>query len=243
MSSRTWLDEDDQTFEQRLLGAGRAEVVPNERTQAALLHFVAGVGALQGSVLGAKAAVGSTAGARASTWSRVTGAAKWLALGAVGGGIATFVWLQHGAPTRVASAPPTALAPAASVVTTPPAPAVSSEPVTAAEPKRTTAEPLRASGALARAPAKPASDLAAEVTALDGIRTALAIGALGDAEAQLLAYRRSFARGALRSEAEVLAIDVLVAQGRKQAAARAAERFILQHPRDPQVARVRAFLE
>jgi outer membrane protein assembly factor BamD (BamD/ComL family) len=102
---------------------------------------------------------------------------------------------------------------------------------------------VRASSAPARATAKLASDLAAEVTALDGIRTALAIGALADAEQQLLAYRRNFARGALRSEAEVLAIDVLAAQGRHQAAASAAERFILQHPRDPQAARVRAFLE
>jgi outer membrane protein assembly factor BamD (BamD/ComL family) len=85
--------------------------------------------------------------------------------------------------------------------------------------------------------------LAAEVAALDGIRTALSMGALADAERQLLAYRRNFAGGALLREVEVLGIELLTAQGRHEAAASAAERFILQHPRDPQVARVRAFLK
>jgi outer membrane protein assembly factor BamD (BamD/ComL family) len=85
--------------------------------------------------------------------------------------------------------------------------------------------------------------LAAEVAALDGIRTALAIGAWSDADLQLSRYRQNFPDGALRSEAEVLALEALVAQGRKQAAAVAAERFIAQHPRDPQVARVRAFTQ
>ena len=86
-------------------------------------------------------------------------------------------------------------------------------------------------------------DLAAEVTTLDGVRTALSIGALSDAERQLTGYRRRFTHGALRSEAEVLALELLVAQGRKQAAAQAADRFISEHPRDPQIARVRDLAE
>jgi outer membrane protein assembly factor BamD (BamD/ComL family) len=81
------------------------------------------------------------------------------------------------------------------------------------------------------------------VAALDGIRTALSMGAWSDAEQQLARYRKTFAEGALRTEAEVLAIETLRAQGREEAAAGAAERFIAQHPRDPQVARVRALTE
>jgi len=93
-----------------------------------------------------------------------------------------------------------------------------------------------------RAP-KSRPDLAAEVAALDVIRTAVAIGAWQEAEAELARYRRTFAKGALHGEAEVLAITSLLGQGRKQAAANAAQLFIAQHPRDPQVARVRALVE
>jgi hypothetical protein len=241
--SQPWREDDDQSFEDRLLEAGRAEVVSSERTQAALLQFAAGLAALQSQTLGGGAAAGPTAGAGNHAWSRVTSATKWLALGAVGGAVATFAWLQRGAPASVASLSPTAVAPAVLVSVLPPPRPVSSEPAPVAPPKPGSGRVERAGSAAPRAPTHAVSDLGAEVTALDGIRTALAIGALADAEQQLLAYRRKFARGALRGEAEVLAIDLLVAQGRKQAAASAAERFISQHPRDPQVARVRAFLE
>lgn len=81
------------------------------------------------------------------------------------------------------------------------------------------------------------------MAALDGVRTALAIGAWSDAEQQLNRYRRNFAAGALRTEAEVLTIETLRGQGNQAAAASAAQRFIAQHPHDPQVARVRALTE
>ena len=73
-----------QKFEQLLLGAGRAEVLSAEQTEAALLRFAAGVAVLQsGAVAGA--ALGATA-ARAVTspWARRRVSPKWLARGFVG---------------------------------------------------------------------------------------------------------------------------------------------------------------
>lgn len=245
MSSQTFADDDDLAFEQRLLGAGLAEALPSERTEAALLRFAAGVAALQGGVAGA-AASGSVA-ASASTWSRRLLAAKWLTLGVLVGGVATFAWVQHaGAPPL--SAPKAATAPIEpatvreSMPAIPGTVAVSPLPESA-RPAATEAQRKVRPAVSSSAAPRPASDLSAEVAALDGIRTALAISALPDAEQQLTRYRRNFAQGALRSEAEVLWLETLLAQGNRPAAAAAAERFIAQHPRDPQVARMRALIE
>jgi hypothetical protein len=247
MSDQTMLD-DDLAFERLLLGAGHAESLPRERTEAALVQFAAGLAALQGGAIATSALGGPAASVGVSSWSRWLATAKWVAFGAIVGGVATFAWLQRPPAPRASSAPVTA-------------PAIDEHAKTAQDasslPQQTEAAmpspPLltapeagharRAASALPRASAKPGSDLAAEVTALDGIRTALSIGAWQDAELKLASYHRDFAHGALLREAEVLALDVLVAQGRKQAAASAAERFILQHPRDPQVARMRALIE
>jgi hypothetical protein len=237
-------DEDDLAFEQRLLGAGQAEALPHERTEAALVRFAAGMAALQGGVVAGTALGGPVSAVSGSAWSRFVAAAKWVTLGALAGGVATFLWVQHAAPGGARSAP-TAVAHAQAAETSPlldksppspPAEVASTAPTRATRAARTTVAPS------ARA-ARPASDLAAEVAALDGIRTALAIGAWSDADQQLARYRETFVDGALRTEAEVLAIEALRAQGRKQAAASAAERFVAQHPRDPQVARVRALTE
>lgn len=247
MSHESVLGEDDLAFEQLLLGAGRTETLSPEQTEAALLRFAAGLAALQGAAV-AGAAVGTTAaGAATGSWARLLVTTKWLALGFIAGGITTFAWLRQ---TTVPSA---ATPPVATAVTpvTPPAPrsaAAAPQEPKALEPRPLVTEPppraVRAAAAntTPRVTAKSGPDLAAEVMALDSIRTALSIGALRDAEQRVADYRRKFAQGSLRSEAEVLAIEVLVAQGRGQAAAAAAERFIGQHPRDPQVARVRALV-
>jgi hypothetical protein len=243
MTSQTF-DEDDLAFEQRLLGAGQTEALPHERTEAARLRFAAGLAALQGGVVGGAALSGPVAASSGSAWSRFLATAKWVALGAIAGGVATFFWVQHAAPRNLASAPavpPAVVQAAASPKLSQPSDARPTQPTEPAPSAGTQAPPTaRPSAAPSGRTAKPASDLAAEVAALDGIRTALAIGAWSDAEQQLARYRRTFVAGALRTEAEVLTIETLRAQGREQAAASAAERFIVQHPRDPQVARVRA---
>jgi hypothetical protein len=249
MSHETMLAEDELAFEQLLLGAGRAETVSAEQTEAALLRFAAGVAALQsGAVAGA--AVGTTAaGAGASPWARLFVTTKWLALGFVAGGITTFAWLRQTTPPSAPSAKGAAAATVAAPVAPPaqPGAAPSPEPKSVGSASLAT-EPaprsVRSAGpsTAPRVVVKSGPDLAAEVLAIDSIRTALSIGALRDADQRVADYRRQFAQGSLRSEAEVLALEVLVAQGRTQAAAAAAERFISQHPRDPQVARVRALV-
>lgn len=245
MSRDTLLGEDALGFEQLLLGAGRAEALPSEHTEAALLRFAAGVAALQGSVVAGTAVGASATGVLTSPWTRAWRVGKWLAVGFVAGGVTTFAWLRQPTPVPVAVNAPAAPAIASVASVTEPAALQAQEPK-AVEPRplatESTARAARAATA-PRAPAKAGPDLAAEVMALDSIRTALSIGALRDAEQGVINYRQRFAQGSLRSEAEVLALEVLVAQGRTQAAAAAAERFIAQHPRDPQVARVRALVE
>ena len=244
MSHETALAEDDLGFEQLLLGAGRAEALPSEQTEAAFLRFAAGVAALQGGVVAGTAVGASATGALTSPWTRAWLVGKWLALGFVAGGVTTFAWLGQPTPVPVVVNAPVVPAIASVALATKPAVQVQEPKAVESRPLATepTARAARAATA-PRAPAKAGPDLAAEVMALDSIRTALSIGALRDAEQRVSDYRRQFTQGSLRSEAEVLALEVLVAQGRQQAAAAAAERFIAQHPRDPQVARVRALVE
>jgi len=246
MSVETLLSEDDSAFERRLLGAGRADSLPHEQTEAALLRFVASVAVLQSGASVVTAGAARASRVNGSSWSRFASTAKWVVLGIVAGGTGTFVWLRRTAPPLVGSVPvvaaPASPAPrAANAVLLALHPTQVDEPAPA--PPATTRVHAPRSSAPGQSTAKPGSDLAAEVSAIDAIRTALSIGALRDAELRLADYRRNFAHGALRSEAEVLTLEVLVAQGRTQAAARAAERFLSEHPRDPQVARVRALTE
>lgn len=243
--------EEDLAFERLLLAAGRTETMPPEQTEAALLRFAAGIGALHGDAGSNMSGVPST-GASAGSWARFAVPAKWASLGFIAGGVAMLGWLGHGPgpiESRAPQAVPNAKVPSVAASITPPARPEARQPVQTSLAPRSVPAPGKQ---LARAPtvdalplrsAGSSSDLAAEVAALDGIRTALSIGAWRDAEKQSDAYRRAFPQGALRSEAEVLAIEGLLAQGRKQAAVAAGERFISSHPRDPQVARMRALIE
>jgi hypothetical protein len=177
---------------------------------------------------------------------------KWGLLGAIVGSAATLVWLQQAAPAsdRPSSAltvqPPAPAAPAPATASASAASSRSAAPTSisqAAIRDDEAALPIASPNGPPRRAARVRHDLAAEVAALDGIRTALAIGAWREAELQLARYRREFAQGALRNEAEVLSIAALVAQGRKQAASSAAKAFLTAHARDPQAARVRALVE
>jgi hypothetical protein len=249
MSGRQVDLDEDLVFARQLLDAGRAEPVPGARTAAAFSAFAAGMVALQRHEL--EAGLSASSGASAAGWAARWLAAKWVALGALLGSAATMVWLEHGlatSPARsTAAARPSAAASASPVVVAAVGP-VQGAPGNAlsarAEARNVDMErrPVKVPTERSR-PASSASSLAAEVAALDGIRTALAIGAWRDAELQLSRYRREFAQGALRNEAEALAITLLAAQGRKQAAASAASAFLANHPRDPQAASVRALLE
>ena len=117
MTSQTF-DEDDLAFQRRLLGAGRTEALPHERTEAALLRFTAGLAALPSGVVGGAALAGPVTAVRGSVWSRFLATAKWVALGAGAGGVATFLWVRHAAPLR-ANPPPVPVEQAAAASATP----------------------------------------------------------------------------------------------------------------------------
>jgi hypothetical protein len=68
-----------------------------------------------------------------------------------------------------------------------------------------------------------------EVRLLDTIRSALRAGELPTAERALMQYDRRFARGELRNEESVLALDLLLAKG-QQEPARARARQLLEQP-------------
>ena len=244
--SQLCADDDDLAFEQRLLDAGLAEALPTDRTEGALLRFAADVAAVQGGVVGGAAGASVVGGASAG--SRRLLALKWLTLGALVGGSVALMSVRHTVPPSISRAPnaavastnPSRIAQDSAARRNPVEVSLPTRPVHPTEAHR---GPRSVDPASVAPTARALPDLAAEVAALDGIHTALAIGAWQDAEEQLARYRRGFARGALGSEAEVLWIETLLGQGKRSAAASAAERFIARHPRDPQVARMRALVE
>jgi hypothetical protein len=90
-------------------------------------------------------------------------------------------------------------------------------------------------------PANPNSALRAELAALDAIRSTLANHDARGALSFLDAYFRTFPRGRLRLEAEVLRIDALAKAGRVEAAHRSAKEFIARHPNSVLTARVQTY--
>lgn len=82
--------------------------------------------------------------------------------------------------------------------------------------------------------------LAAEVSALDGVRTALSAGAYASALHEVELYHERFPSGALSADAEVLALEALAAQGAERELRARAARFLARYPKDPHHERVRA---
>jgi hypothetical protein len=100
--------------------------------------------------------------------------------------------------------------------------------------------PLPAPKPEPRAPA--ASVLTAELGALDAARSRLSAGDGADALALLDDYSRTYPRGRLVLEAEVLRIDALAQTGQKAAATKRAEQFLKRHPKSVLASRVRTYL-
>ena len=94
-------------------------------------------------------------------------------------------------------------------------------------------------------PADPVAraSLTRELAALDRARLTLAHGDARGALGQLEAYQRSFPRGRLAVEAEVLRIDALAKIGRAVEARQHAQSFLRLHPNSVLATRVRAHLD
>jgi hypothetical protein len=86
------------------------------------------------------------------------------------------------------------------------------------------------------------ADLTAELGAIEKARSALAGGDASGALAQLDTYSRSYPRGRLALEAEVLRIDALARSGQRDAAKKRAELFVRRYPNSVLKARVRGYL-
>jgi hypothetical protein len=93
----------------------------------------------------------------------------------------------------------------------------------------------------ARAPQR-APSLGREIELIDTARKALARGDAPAALATLDSYSRTYPRGRLGMEAEVLRIDALERSGDSEGARRRAEAFLHHHPKSVLSARVRRLL-
>lgn len=101
----------------------------------------------------------------------------------------------------------------------------------------------RASAAKSEPPEVTTEVLRAELAALDAARAKLSSGSPQGALAALDEYGRSYPRGLLRLEAEVLRIDALAQAGQTEAAKARASAFLRQHPKGVLAARVRRYAE
>jgi hypothetical protein len=225
-------------FERALLDAG----VAYRSSEAARAKTLAALG-LAGS---AAVSVGAVSLASSSIFSKL-GWTKLIAISSLGAAAVApagyYVW-EQARPTELAEVAPAAAAPK---VRKPTAVARSAPPEPLVE---VTSEPELPLVEAPSAPPVPRSDaraasqsaLAAELAALDAARSSLASGDASGALSLLDDYSRTYPRGRLALEAEVLRIDALAKSGQSAAASRRADAFLRRHPNSVLAGRVRGYL-
>jgi hypothetical protein len=102
-------------------------------------------------------------------------------------------------------------------------------------------KPLSMSASANAANANTAVALRVELAALDAVRSALANDDASGALSLVATYFRTFPRGRLHPEAEVLRIDALAKAGQINAARRQAHEFIKRHPNSVLTPRIRSY--
>jgi hypothetical protein len=224
------LEQPGSPLERSLLQEGRAyqgSELLREQTLAALGLGSAGL------------AVGITGWLAARSWTTKL----FLALSTVGLLVAipvTYVLIGRRASTPPPPAPVEIVAPAPVL----PAPSGPSPSLAAPEPAPAAAPIPPPAPPTSTTRAQPSSSaLRAELAALDAVRSTLADNDAAGALAFLGAYFRTFPRGRLHLEAEVLRIDTLAKAGRPDDAKRYAEDFLKRHPNSVLTARVRPYAE
>jgi hypothetical protein len=124
---------------------------------------------------------------------------------------------------------------------------VKARPVAAAPPVAVNEVPAApeqpASPPKAEAKGTAASALAAELGALDLVRARLSSGDASGALGKLDEYARTYPRGRLVLEAEVLRIDALAKNGQRSAAKKRAETFLHRYPNSVLASRVRGYTD
>ncbi len=221
-------DEAESTVELMLLDAGvsfRTSPDTRAKTLAAL--------GLAGSAAVTVGAVSVAASSLKVGW------AKLLLISGIGAGVVAPVgyvaWNRLHTPAPAVAAAPANAAPAESRPAAPaPRAEVTEVPVAVEQPTASVKAESKASSA---------SALAAELGALDAVRARLSSGDASGALAKLDEYSRTYPRGRLVLEAEVLRIDALAKSGQHGAAKKRAETFLQRHPKSVLASRVRGYLD
>ena len=217
---RRMLDQTTSPLERALLREGRAYRAPSALRDDTL------------AVLGIATSAGIASGLLAWLAAKSLTAKIYLALSMIALLTAvplSYIVLGHRADPANPASP---VVPLAHATTTVPATPSAPDPAPAAAP----------SAAAKPAPAANAA-LRAELGALDAVRSALANGRPPLALSLVATYFRTFPRGRLYPEAEVLRIDALAKAGQPNAARRYARDFIKRHPNNILSARVRPYAE
>jgi hypothetical protein len=214
------LDESNSQLERALLGAG-AVSPSSARTRANTLAAL-GLAAGSATLFAGAAGAATLSSAAKLTWTKLVLGVSLVGAAAVPVGY--YVSAHHRAPATAATQ-------------------------SAAVRVRTAAPAAESVDDLMEAPAAVPSDAVArasltrELAALDRARLVLADGDARGALGQLDAYQRSFPRGRLALEAEVLRIDALAKLGRTSEASQHAQTFVRLHPNSVLATRVRAHLD
>jgi hypothetical protein len=240
----------DDDFESALLRSASCDAPDADASERAWMRFATMTAMITGAGMAHRApSIGPRTTARVDRLVRAMTAAKWVVIGAIGGGAATLVLVSRrapaqrptpyalmahtvdvGAPAPVVTPPTVQAEPAVAVISV----HAGTDLVTALLPSHL---PARASAVGSTPPAEPSS-LAAEVAALDAARRSLDTGAPDETLTILARYLQEFPKGKLVPEAEVMAIEVRAAKGDRARVVREATRFLQRHPTAPQRTRV-----
>ncbi|HEX2874349.1 MAG TPA: hypothetical protein VHP33_24010 [Polyangiaceae bacterium] len=262
------LNQSESSRTRALLRAGKAETSPDGFSDKLLV----GVGAaLAASVVSSAAAASLAAGASATSAGSATSgvgaavgnvgaavgsgaapslvlvAAKWVAVGVLGGGIlaagADFALSPDREPERAPQAVSANVDLGNAAEPRPPAPLVTPRvaPTASAQPKPLNSPPTAAHGSSAPPSASAnASRLGREVQLIDRARRALSVGNTSLALSELDAYQRIATTGVLDREARVLRIRALREGGDEAGARKLSDQYLRDFPGDPHAKRLQA---
>ena len=238
---------DADEFERALLGSLQRVQPPADVKNEAWARIEAQLAAvaLVGATHASTAAAGSSATAAASSAGSPS-AATPLLLKALGSKLTVGLALAGsvlGASALLWTPPPGRPAPSVASVA-PPARTALPEPIPAALATQEPATAPRLAAPASERPAKVSAEpnasdrLNAESALLTQARAQLRRGDTTGAERSLARLRANFPKGVLGQEREVLAIELLLAQGNTEAARRRANAFIAAHPKSPHSAQL-----
>lgn len=234
---RLFIDADEGSLERSLLDAWTAD----GPSQAAREKTLAALGlATAGSVVGTTAASASIAPKAVLA---TAGLMKWfgLLILALGLSAGVFVFLKRdrvAQPLISISAPTTsAIAPSAAPSTTVVTMNLDSLPQDVP-----TATPSARVHSAHPAPRPADSSLSPQIALLDRARAALAAGDASRAENLAERYEGDFPNGAFTQEAEVLRVEALIGEGRRDDATTVGKHFLDAHPTSPHAPHLREIL-